>query len=467
MNWLSRRLEEGVIAPYPAGSRTSRISGSSRAINRRELDAGGSPAPTTAAGTPAGSQLRGIGGGSSVTSDDRQPLTSHPPSGATTFSHQPRQEQQEQQQPGEQREQRRRSHRRRSSQHRGDRGDDRGDRDRGRRRHSRNLSQHINKPLKRHEWTSDGTVWTRAALDRERTEFFDTRVTGRQEVWLAIHAALEILWHQEQVDAAAAAQHGDGTLAAPSDYEGEEGQGEGRGSGAEEEEEEDDDDNGREIALATAQTILNAAEITLPTGNLAQGGAYDLLGNHYSLPEHIVSDPTNISTSRPSSSMEADEDEEGYANTDTKGAVSVANEEVTEGASQEALENGGDEVCSSSERHHRGKKGKTVVNVKDLITVRVRLSDGSRDVIVQVDRGDSVRVLGRKVAENAKLSSDKKIRIAYMGKVLKETSTLPDQGWKQGTIVNALPPPQQQQQQQVAFDRFLSLQLWRVNTMPQ
>ncbi|KAJ4403863.1 hypothetical protein N0V85_004999 [Neurospora sp. IMI 360204] len=258
-------------------------------------------------------------------------------------------------------------------------------------------------------------------------------VTGRQEVWQTIHAALEILWHQAQEDAAAAAQNGDGTLAAASDYEGEGGS---RGDVDEDEE----DENDRAIALETAQTILSAAEITLPTGDLAQGGAYDSLGNYYSLPEHIVSDPTNLSTSRPASeaaSEYGDEDEEnGYA--DTKGTMSVTDGEImTEGDGQDGALESGDEVYSS-ERHRREEKGKAVVNVKDLITVRARLSDGSKDVIVQVDKGDLVRVLGRKVAEKAKLSSDKKVRIVYMGKVLKETSTLPDQGWKQGNIVNAL-----------------------------
>ncbi|KAK1774432.1 hypothetical protein QBC45DRAFT_42512 [Copromyces sp. CBS 386.78] len=423
--------EEGVTAPYPTGSRASRTSGSSRALNnarrvsRSRGPEGSSPAPTTAAGTPAGSQLRGIGGAGSVTNDDydrRQPLSSHPPSvvGATTSSY----SNQEQQSREQQREQRRRSHRRRSSQHRGDREN---------RRHSslRNtnpLSQHINKPLKRHEWVSENQVWTRATLDRERAEFFDTRVTGRQEVWQTIHAALEILWHQTAQDAAAAAaQNGDGTLAAASDYEGE---GQGHSDGADVGE-----DNDRQIALATAQTILSAAEITLPTGDLAQGGAYDSLGNYYSLPEHIVSDPINISASQPASeASEVGDEEDGYADTtDTKGTMSVVTDgELCPEGSQEALETG-DEASS-----RREEKGKAVVNVKDFITVRARLSDGSKDVNVQVDKGDSVRVLGRKVAEKAKLSPDKKVRLVYMGKILKETATLPDQGWKQGNIVNAL-----------------------------
>ncbi|CRK35837.1 hypothetical protein BN1708_019832, partial [Verticillium longisporum] len=96
------------------------------------------------------------------------------------------------------------------------------------RRENAPLDEHINKPLRRHAWTSTSRTWTRAALARERTDFFDTRVTGRAEVWETLHAALRVLW-----DPAAQGAADDGT-------------------------------NG----LATAQGFLTAAEVTLPTGNL-------------------------------------------------------------------------------------------------------------------------------------------------------------------------------------------------------
>jgi hypothetical protein len=37
-----------------------------------------------------------------------------------------------------------------------------------------------------------------------------------------------------------------------------------------------------------------------------------------------------------------------------------------------------------------------------------------------------------------KLHSTKRIRIAYMGKILQENASLMDQGWKPGHVVNAL-----------------------------
>lgn len=56
---------------------------------------------------------------------------------------------------------------------------------------------------------------------------------------------------------------------------------------------EDSGGTNRQGELDTAQGILNAAEITLPTGDLVDG-AYDSLGNLYQLPPYVVSAPENM-----------------------------------------------------------------------------------------------------------------------------------------------------------------------------
>lgn len=259
-----------------------------------------------------------------------------------------------------------------------------------RRRHrsSQPLSQHINKPLRRHEWSSRNRVWTRVALRRERIEFFDTRVTGRQEIWQTIRAALEILWDTDPVARQGHVQQQEGGNEGPSEED-------------------------PEIALATAQSILDAADITLPTGDLAQG-AYDSLGNYYSFPEHIVSDPLNIS----------------WASDD---ALEDVKADLTAGEETSEERNGDDDT-----ERRREEKGKAVVDVRDLIPICARLSDGSKDIKVSVAKDDTVRAIARRIAEEAQLPASKKIRIAYMGKMLKEGLPLIDQGWKQGHVVNAL-----------------------------
>jgi len=49
-----------------------------------------------------------------------------------------------------------------------------------------------NKPLRRHVWAARQPM-TKAHLDREREEYYDTRVSGRPEAWNAIRLAIETM----------------------------------------------------------------------------------------------------------------------------------------------------------------------------------------------------------------------------------------------------------------------------------
>lgn len=243
-------------------------------------------------------------------------------------------------------------------------------------------------------------------MDTERADFFDTRVTGRQEVWQVLKAALEVLWEADL----------------------------GRANGVASQ---DDDGTG---GLATAQSILKAAEVTLPTGDLSNG-VYDSLGNYYALPEWIVGDPVNVA-------------EGGSAKTKAKGGVGRKGDGDLTGEEDSVEELDEDEAL-----RRREEKGKGVADIRDMVKVRARLSENLPDVIVSVGPEESVRSLARKVAEesgvsnsvmptvlqgvcsdltNAQLLSTKRVRVAYMGKILKENSSLQSQGWKKGHIVNAL-----------------------------
>lgn len=249
-------------------------------------------------------------------------------------------------------------------------------------------------------------------MRRERTDFFDTRVTGRQEIWQTLHAALEVLWTADE-----AARHG-----------------QTRGQSEDDGPSEDDPT----IAAATAQSILDAADITLPTGDL-HNGAYDAFGNYYQLPQQIVSDPLNL-----------------LRRTGSAGADDLDDAKADLTAGEETAEERDDDGDDEAERR-REEKGKAVVDIRDQITIRARLSDGSRDVRVTADKADLVRRVARLIAEEAKvrrevpvpwkyihadshvkLPSNKKVRIAYMGKILQDTSPLSAQGWTQGHVVNAL-----------------------------
>ena len=124
--------------------------------------------------------------------------------------------------------------------------------------------------------------------------------------------------------------------------------------------------------MATAQGILDAAGVTVPTGDLVQG-AYDEMGGLYVLPGWVVGEPDGVVDV---------EEEEG------KGLV---------------LGEGGKDVGSGE------KKGKEVAvdaggGVEGMVRVRARLSDrGGPDVVVLIGREDSIAVLARRIAEQAKV----------------------------------------------------------------
>jgi hypothetical protein len=127
--------------------------------------------------------------------------------------------------------------------------------------------------------------------------------------------------------------------------------------------------------IVTAQTILDAADITLPTGDLANG-AYDAFGAAYGLPEWVVADPENMVL-----------EEEGVETDADKGT------EESEEMDEEA-------------ERRREEKGKAVIAASDLITVKARLSvSGGADVVVQIGKRDTVRLLMKRIIEEAEVST--------------------------------------------------------------
>lgn len=193
--------------------------------------------------------------------------------------------------------------------------------------------------MRRHEWTSRDRTWTKSELAKERVAFFDTRVTGRPEIWQTIHAALAVLWDPAGQDA------------------------------------QDDGSNG----LATAQMILSAAEISLPTGNLSNG-VYDSLGNYYQMPEWVVCDPLNV---------QEDREEGAKSNLSNAGDDTAADEEL----SDEEMEG------------KKQEKGKEVDDAQETVKLRARLSENGQDINVAIYESDTVRSVAKKIALEAGVST--------------------------------------------------------------
>ena len=194
---------------------------------------------------------------------------------------------------------------------------------RGRTRRNLALGEQFNAPLRPHVWTAK-KQWNRSQLDRERQEFFDTRVTGRAEIWATLKVVVGLL--------------ADGDI-------------------------------------TTAQSILDAAAITVPTGDL-KNGAYDEIGNLYQIPEHVISDPQNV--------------------------VSDSQEEVKKGELSNEATDDDDEI-----ERKREEKGKSVLKTGDTIKIRARLSDrGGPDVVIPLGKDQAVRMLVRRVQEEANVRTE-------------------------------------------------------------
>ncbi|KAK2841615.1 hypothetical protein FQN49_006084, partial [Arthroderma sp. PD_2] len=208
------------------------------------------------------------------------------------------------------------------------------------------LSEHFNQPIRQHVWKSKRRIWTRATIDRERLAFFDTRVAGRREIWAALATALTLL---------------------------------------------------REGDVSTAQGIIDAAGVTVPTGDICEG-CYD----------------------------------EGYK-CDT-GADLEADDEMST-AKMVLSADSCDELLDKEKEKRREEKGKR--NERDYVRVTARLSDrGGPDVVVSIGKEQTVGALVRKIQAEAGLS-DSRIQLVYLGKICKESQTLLAQGWKEGHVLNA------------------------------
>ncbi|OAX82979.1 hypothetical protein ACJ72_02658, partial [Emergomyces africanus] len=79
---------------------------------------------------------------------------------------------------------------------------------------------------------------------------------------------------------------------------------------------------------------------------------------------------------------------------------------------------------------------------RDLIKVSARLSDrGGPDLTITIGKNQPVGTLARRIQAEARIADKHRVRIAYLGKILKEQESLLSQGWKEGHVLNALVVP--------------------------
>lgn len=173
-------------------------------------------------------------------------------------------------------------------------------------------------------------------------------------MWQVLHAALEALWDSE-------------------------------GTAPTQQSKQEDD-----VGLMTAQSILDAADVTVPTGDLVSG-VYDSLGNFYQVPEWVVCDPLGMG-------------EEGVAEKGVEPRGEHEGGEVSkesEGSARKASTDESEETVVK----RREAKGKAVLKPGETVRVKARLSDrGGPDVLVSVGKDDSTRAVARRICEAAGVS---------------------------------------------------------------
>lgn len=171
-----------------------------------------------------------------------------------------------------------------------------------------------------------------------------------------------------------------------------------------------------------AQGLMDAVGLTCPTGRIKsdkvrgrdgerkKGGLFDEQGRGYEIPGWIIKDPEDLLPE-----------------------PQIMEKEGLEGASDDE-----DDWTDDGEggRKRRDEKGKGRADeLGEMVKIRARLSDRGSDVVVEVGTQQKVRVLAKRISEQA---GNKKVKLLYLGKMLADDKTLAEQGWQPGHVVNAL-----------------------------
>lgn len=166
-----------------------------------------------------------------------------------------------------------------------------------------------------------------------------------------------------------------------------------------------------ESDLRGAKTVLEASGCTCPTGRLGEG-VWDERGLLYKLPRWVVSDPVNLAE-----------------NDDVDAEEGVAEEDDEDDEGKEGFSDFGD----------GDDKGKAAIPTgPNAITVRTRLSDRGTDVVLVVGKDQPVKALIKRIQSEAGIPTKTKLKLAYLGKVLKDNDVLMARGWQPGHVVNVL-----------------------------
>lgn len=247
-------------------------------------------------------------------------------------------------------------------------------------------------------------------------------MTGHPEIWLTLRSVAEITQSSLANQAAGRQGSGDRGHRLALHLPGGRHKDEGGTLGSE---------------LATAQSMLDAAGITLPSGDLADG-VYDESGGYYQLPAEIIADPPGLIEDRPppvNSLMSS-----STIGTDGRESTSsLVEPDQPRKGSPKPTARGEKAAGLLSPAGAIGSPVEPASPAEERLFVKMRLSErGGKDLGIRIEKSRPVGELIKMMREEAKLSADVKIRLAYSGRILQEHQSLVSQGWKEGHVVNAM-----------------------------
>ncbi|KAG2222796.1 hypothetical protein INT45_011606 [Circinella minor] len=242
------------------------------------------------------------------------------------------------------------------------------------------------KPFKRTgiHWTADSPI-TQTQLENQRTVFWETAPSyeGRAEIWQALHAA----------------------MTSPD--------------------------------IRMAQSILDAANIIIPTGNPAEG-CYDELGNRYVIPMYCFIDPTNLIVSENDNEQDHDDTTGMIASTSVPAQTDIKREE---GIDNEQENNNHQDDNHHQQQQHEDKKSLSSdvpltttapTTTSNLIPITVRLST-AQDIKVDISKTDetvsSLRTRIYMQTPNISVQTHN-IRLIYLGRILQEEDKILYEGFE-------------------------------------
>ncbi|RHZ63324.1 hypothetical protein Glove_330g12 [Diversispora epigaea] len=193
--------------------------------------------------------------------------------------------------------------------------------------------------------------------------------------------------------------------------------------------------------IILAQAILDSANITIPTGNLADS-CYDELGNRYIIPAYCIVDPSNLYE-------EGDEDEGNNNNNNYDYLFNYNNDNSSSGGGSGSGSGSGGGNKSNNNNNNNNKlineENKDILNNNNdndnnNQTIKIRISNTAKDVNIKINtKLDTIATLKIKLCIDQGIDIKRSlVRFFFLGSLLDDKLKLEDLDYNDEQVLQAL-----------------------------